>query len=112
MGWLGFCQAAFPAERTSLTCIDYLGYTWTLMMDFCQDDGFSCVFSGEWLALCSARKLVEGNKIKFGVTEAANNKIVFMCPPPMLVLRTAVPPLTSTGEDGPAFQVEQYFWAN
>jgi len=112
MGWLGFCQAAFPVERTALTCIDFLGYAWTLMMDFCHDEDVSCVFFDEWPALCTARKLAAGTKVKFGVTQTANNRTVFMCPPPMLVLRTTVPPPASTCEDLLAFRVEQYFWAN
>jgi hypothetical protein len=26
-------------ERTELTLIDYVGYVWKVVMEFCQDDG-------------------------------------------------------------------------
>lgn len=58
-------------------------------MDFCHDQDLSCVFSGECPALCNARKLMARTKIKLGVTGAANNKVVYLCAPPMLVLALA-----------------------
>lgn len=111
MNWLGFCQSAFRAGKTESTVIDCLGYTWKLFTDFCHEQ-LSCVFSGEWQALCSARKLIEGAKIKLGVTGAANNRVVYLCAPPMLVLRTKMPPSASIGENGPSYQFKQYFWKN
>jgi len=67
LNWLGFCQSAFPAEPNEITVIDYLGYPWKLLMEFGCDEDMSCLFSGEWQAMCNARKLVEGSSIKFGV---------------------------------------------
>jgi hypothetical protein len=69
-------------------------------MDFCHDQDLSCVFSGECPALCNARKLMARTKIKLGVTGAANNKVVYLCAPPMLVLKTKLPPSTGIGENG------------
>ncbi|RHN41418.1 hypothetical protein MtrunA17_Chr8g0365871 [Medicago truncatula] len=73
LNWLGFCQSAFPAVKTELTVIDFLGFTWKLFMEFCHNEQLSCDFSGEWQTLCNARKLIEGANIKLGVTGAANN---------------------------------------
>jgi len=81
-------------------------------MEFCQDGVMACVFSGEWQALCRARRLAEGMKIKLSVTHAANNNVVYMCAPPMLVLRTRIPTSANASEDGPSYHVEQYFWTN
>lgn len=47
LGWLGFCQNAFPAEKTELTLIDYMGYAWKLSIEFSDEGDSSCVFSGE-----------------------------------------------------------------
>lgn len=49
------------------------------------------VFSGEWHQLCNARKLVAGSTVKLGVREEANNKVLYLCPPPLLVLRSTMP---------------------
>jgi len=81
-------------------------------MEFCQDAALSCVFSGEWKMLCRARRLVEGMKIKLGVTNAANNNAVYMCAPPMLVIRTRMTAAGDLSEDGSSYHVEQYFWTN
>jgi hypothetical protein len=54
--------------------------------------------------------LIEGTKIKFGVTEAA--KTGFSIFVPMLVLRKKMPPFVSTSENGPCYQIEQHFWKN
>jgi len=114
VGWLGFCQHAFPAERTQLTLIDYVGCAWKIVMDFCQDEGkiMSCVFFWEWRSVCRARKLVEATKIKLGVIDAANNKVVYMCPPPMVVLRSKVPPSYGANEDALSYKIDHYFWTN
>lgn len=112
LGWLGFCQHAFPAERTELTFIDYLGCTWKVLMEFVQGDTLSCVLSGEWQALCRARRLVEGMKIKLGVTNKANNNVVYMCAPPMLVLRTRMAASGAVDQGGPNYRIEQFFWTN
>ncbi|AES61694.1 hypothetical protein MTR_1g087510 [Medicago truncatula] len=62
--------------------------------------------------MLTAHKLIEGAKIKLGVTGAANNRVVYLCAPPMLVLRTKMPPSASIGENGPSYQFKQYFWKN
>ena len=111
LNWLGFCQSAFPAEKTELTVIDFLGFTWKLFMEFCHDEQLSCAFlvNGKH---CSARKLIEGAKIKLGVTGAANNRIVYHCAPPMLVLRTKMLHLQALEEMVHLNQFKQYFWKN
>ena len=81
-------------------------------MEFCQDGALSYVFSGEWPTLCRARKLMEGTNIKLGVTNASNNNVVYMCAPPMLVLRTRVPVSSSTSGDASSYHVEQCLWTN
>lgn len=95
-----------------LTVVDYLGYTWKMLLDFCHDDGVSCTFSGQWQALCDARKLTKGATIKFSVTGAAKNKVVYLCPPPMLILRTRMPASGNVGEGGSSYQFQEYFWKN
>lgn len=107
MNWLWFCQAAFPHESSEFTVIDYLGYTWKLFMDFCHDEGVSCVFSGQWKALCDARKLTKGMTIKLGVTGTTNNRVVYLCAPLMLVMRTKMPPSACAGEGGPCYRFEE-----
>jgi hypothetical protein len=69
-------------------------------------------FSGEWKTLCSVRKLIEGAKIKLGVTGAANNRVVYHCAPPMLVLRTKMLHLQALEEMVHLNQFKQYFWKN
>jgi len=44
-------------------------------MEFGPDGDMTCLFSGEWQAICNARLLVEGSNVKFGVTESSNNKV-------------------------------------
>jgi hypothetical protein len=63
LNWIGFSQSAFPAEPSEITVIDYLGYPWKLLMDFSHDGDVSCMFSGEWQAMCKARMLVEGSNV-------------------------------------------------
>lgn len=111
LNWPGFCQAAFPHERTELTVVDYLGYTWKVTMDFCYDEGLSCLFSGEWQDLVYARKLSRGTTIELGVTAPDNNRVVYLCPPPMVVLRTKLPPSAGAREGG-AYRLLEYFWRN
>lgn len=81
-------------------------------MDFCHDEGVSCVFSGQWQSLCNARRFVKGSTIKLGVTAASNNRVLYLCPPRMLVLRTRMPPSASAGEGRPSYRYEEYFWKN
>lgn len=79
LGWLGFYQAVFPAERTEFIVVDYLGYTWKVLMDFCHDEGVSCIFYGQWQALVSARRLTKGQIIRLGVTGESNNDVKYLC---------------------------------
>jgi len=55
---------------------------------------------------------MEGTKVKFDVTRAANKRVVYLCASPMLVLRTKMPPSASTGENGPYYRIVLYFWKN
>jgi hypothetical protein len=112
LGWLGFCQAAFPAELTELIVVDYLGYTWKVLMDFCHDEGVSCIFSGQWQALASAHRLSKGQIIRLGVTDESNNRVKYLCAPPMLVLRTTILPSAETVQGGASYRVLEYFWRN
>jgi len=81
-------------------------------MDFCHDDVLSCVFSGEWQVLVGGRKLTAGATIKLGVTAPANNRVVYLCPPPMVVLRTKLPPSATAREGGATYRLLEYFWRN
>jgi len=112
LNWLGLCQSAFPAEPTEITLIDYLGYPWKLQMEFGADGDMTCLFKGEWQSVCKARVLVEGSSVKFGVTEASSNKVMYLCPPQMLVLKTRLPPSTNAGANGACYRFEQYLWKN
>lgn len=69
----------------------------------------SCVFSEQWKALCDARKLAKGMTIKLGVTRTTNNRVVYLCAPLMLVMRTKMPPSAGASEGGPGYQFEEYF---
>jgi hypothetical protein len=81
-------------------------------MDFCHYEGVSCVFTGQWQALADARRLTKGTSIKLGVTGAANNRVVYLCPPPMLVLRTKVPPSSAAAQGGATYRLLEYFLRN
>lgn len=106
MLWLDICVLA-----SNLRCIFLLQSEaiWKLVMDFCHDQDLSCVFSGERPPLCNARKLMAGIKIKLGFTGADSNKVVYLCAPPMLVLKTKLPPSIGIGENGPSYRFEQLF---
>jgi len=69
-------------------------------------------FFGEWQALVDARKLTRRTPIKLGVTAAANNRVVYLCPPPMVVLRTKLPPSAGAREGGVTYRLLEYFWRN
>lgn len=112
LSWLGFCQSALPTEPTEITLIDYLGYPWKLQMEFGSDGDMTCLFKGEWQGVCSACLLAEGSTVKFGVTEASNNNVMYLCPPQMLVLKTRLPPSSNVGENGASYHFEQYLWKN
>jgi hypothetical protein len=62
--------------------------------------------------VCVARLLVEGSTVKFGVTESTNNKVMYMCPPQMLVLKTRLQPSANAGGNGASYRLEQYCWKN
>ena len=84
LGWLGFCQAALPSERIEMTVVDYLGYTWKLIMDFYHDDSMSCIFIGQWEALCTACKFNAGQIIKSWVllenlTTGLSTYVLLLC---------------------------------
>lgn len=71
-----------------------------------------CIFWWVATSVCNARKLMAGIKIKLGVTGADSNKVVYLCAPPMLVLKTKLPPSIGIGENGPSYRFEQLFWKN
>lgn len=88
--WLGFCQPVLSAEATELMIVDYLGYSWKCNMKFSNGKDLPCIIYGQWKQICKARKFTEGSMVKFGVTDA-NNRIIFILPPLMLVLRSRIP---------------------
>lgn len=110
LDWLGFCQAVLPTERNEVTVVDYLWYTWKLLIDFCNDDGLSCIFTGQWKDLAEPRKFTSGQVIKLGVTGEANNRVIYLCAPPMLVLKTTVQPWPAVVEAGVAYRLLELFW--
>lgn len=112
LGWLGYCQTVLPSQRTELTIVDYLGYTWKITMDFCHDEGVSCIFTRQWQALAEARKFTPHHVIRLGVTGDDNNKVMYLCAPPMLVLRKTIQPSAGAAEGGATYQVGEFFWRN
>jgi len=70
---------------------------------------FRAFFSGKWQGLYDARKCTKGATIKLGVTGSANNRVVYLCPPRMLVLRTKINSYVGVDAGGPTYRVEQYF---
>ena len=112
MGWIGFCEAALPSQRTEITVVDYLGYTWKLVMDFCHDDVVSCIFTGEWQALAEAQKFTPRQIIRLGVTGEANNRVMYLCAPPILTLKTKIQASAAAGHGGVTYRVHEYFWTN
>lgn len=81
-------------------------------MDFCHDEGVSCIFFGQWQALSSARRLSKGQIIRLGVTGELSNRVKYLCAPPMLVLSTNIPPSAGTVQGGASYRVLEYFWRN
>jgi hypothetical protein len=73
------------------------------MMEFGRDGDMTCLFSGEWQGVCIAHLLVEGSSVKFGVTESTNNKVMYLCPPQMSVLKTRLPPSANAGRNGASY---------
>lgn len=94
--WLGFCQSVLSAEATELPIVDYLRYSWKCNMKFSNGKDLPCIIYGQWKQICKARKFTKGSMVKFGVTDA-NNRIIFILPPLMLVLRSRIPLISISG---------------
>lgn len=97
---------ALPAERTELTVVDHLGYTWKVVMDFCHDEVMSCIFTGQWQALAVAWKFTPSQVIKL------DNRVMYLCPPPMLIFKAKLQPSAAAAEGGVTYRVLEYFWKN
>jgi hypothetical protein len=95
-----------------MTVVDYLGCIWKCLLKLELTTDMTCNLSGDWMELCNARQFKEGDTLKLGVTGEYNNTVVYLSAPPMLVLRTKLPPSTSSGVTGHVFNVDQYFWKN
>ena len=72
----------------------------------------TCSLTGDCLDVCNTRKYKKGDVVRFGVTGEFNNKVVYLSPPPFLILRTKLPPSKGAGVSDHVFNVEQYFWKN
>lgn len=112
LGWLGFCQAAFPAQECQMTDVDYLRYSWKCLLKLHLTTDMTCSLSDDWRKICKAHKLNICDTMKLGVTQQCNNTVIYMSPPPMMVLRTNLPPSKDSILSGHVFTVEQYFWMN
>lgn len=91
--------------KTELTFVDYLGYIWKCWSKFSGDKDMSCIIYGQWINIFQAHKFNEGTLVKFGVTDVANNKIIYIRPPPMLVLHTKLCSSVILGSSGPVYQI-------
>jgi len=95
-----------------MTVVDYLGYSWKCLLKLNLTTDMTCSLSGDRRKICKARKFKIGDTVKLGVTAQPNNTVIYMLPPPMVVLRTNLPPSKESCLSGYVFTVEQYFWMN
>ncbi|CAJ2670356.1 unnamed protein product [Trifolium pratense] len=99
--WRGFCQNALPNEETQLRLIDWLGNTWNHCdLKFDNAPYINCKISGQWGDVCKVHNLAKDVVVKFGVTEASNNRTPFTLSSPLslvLELPSMLLPHPATG---------------
>ncbi|PNX88194.1 hypothetical protein L195_g044296 [Trifolium pratense] len=69
----------------------------------------SCKISGDWRDICKVHKLAEGTIIKFGVTEASNNRTIYFKLSPYLGVQTTLY-APSTSSDRKTFYQSQHYY--
>ncbi|PNY18035.1 hypothetical protein L195_g014792 [Trifolium pratense] len=89
--WNGFCKDALPHEESKLTLVDWIGNTWKeCELQFDNGSRTTCKISGEWNDICKVHHLADGVVVKFGATEASNNKVLYFKLSPFIGVRTTL----------------------
>ncbi|PNY03255.1 hypothetical protein L195_g026580, partial [Trifolium pratense] len=108
--WGGFCKDALPHEQTKLTLIDWIGNTWK-ECDLLFDDPTktTCKIAGQWNSICKIHHLADGVVVKFGVTQASNNKVIYFKLAPFIGVRTTLHAPSKSGDRKFIHQTQHYF---
>ncbi|XP_045823691.1 uncharacterized protein LOC123916302 [Trifolium pratense] len=108
--WRGFCQNALPNEETQLRFIDWVGNTWNHCdFKFANGPYISCKISGQWSDICKVHNLVEGIVVKFGVTEASNNRTIYFKLSPFIGVKTTLHAPSTSSNRKKFYQSQHYY---
>ncbi|CAJ2645132.1 unnamed protein product [Trifolium pratense] len=108
--WGGFCKDALPDEQSQLTLIDWIGNTWKeCHLRFDDGTKTTCKISGQWSDICKIHHLADGVVVKFGVTEASNNKVIYFKLSPFIGVRTTLHAPSKSGDRKFIHQTQHYF---
>ncbi|CAJ2656809.1 unnamed protein product [Trifolium pratense] len=108
--WGGFCKDALPHEQSQLTLIDWIGNTWKeCHLRFDDGTKTTCKISGQWSDICKIHHLADGVVVKFGVTEASNNKVIYFKLSPFIGVRTTLHAPSKSGDRKFIHQTQHYF---
>ncbi|XP_045824734.1 uncharacterized protein LOC123917148 isoform X1 [Trifolium pratense] len=108
--WRGFCQNALPNEETQLRLIDWLGNTWNHRdLKFVNSPYISCKISGQWGDVCKVHNLAKDVIVKFGVTEASNNRTIYFKLAPFIGVRTTLHAPSTSSNRKKFYQSQHYY---
>ncbi|GAU38760.1 hypothetical protein TSUD_64910 [Trifolium subterraneum] len=109
LSWHGFCEQALPRQGSGITLVGWLGYTWECYFDFGDPDKKTCQITGQWLDICKKHRLVEGITVKFGVTHASDNRVIYLKIAPFIGIRTTLIGSQMAAGYKAFYQTENYF---